>query len=297
MKQTILLALAFLLVAFTVLLGYVYHWLTGRVEGEYFTRDGVRIHFTDEGPGVPVVLIHGFAVNADLNWRRPGITRELAKHYRVIAMDLRGHGLSDKPHDPDTYGQAMVDDVIALLDHLDIEKAHVVGYSLGGVIALNMAARHADRLITAAPLGAGWEDPEDSAFLDASAKMAEALESGKSIGPVAGALSGDREPPGRFHTFWVKLMTGYFNDRLALAAVLRSMSALAVTEDALKNISVPVLSIVGEYDPLKLGVERMEGKVKDQKIVIIPGADHIRAVNDPLFIESLGAFLAEHSSE
>ena len=296
MKRVILIVLALFVVTVAALLGYGYYWLTDRADGKYFTHDGVRIFYTDEGQGEPVVLIHGFAVNADLNWRRPGITQALAKNYRVIAMDLRGHGLSDKPHDPAAYGKHMVDDVIGLLDHLNIKKAHVVGYSLGGVIALNLAAYHSDRLLTAAPLGAGWEDPKDSAFLDACAKMADALESGKSIGPVAAALSGKREAPGRVHTLWVKLMTGYFNDRLALAAMMRNMTGLAVSEDALKHISVPVLSIVAEHDPLKLGVDRMKGKVKDQTIVIIPGADHISAVSNPLFLESLTVFLASHKT-
>ena len=91
-------------------------WLTRRVEGSYFDSDGVRIHFTDEGSGVPLVLLHGFAVNADLNWRLPGLTEVLAREFRVISMDLRGHGLSGKPHDPELYGDTMAGDVIALLD-------------------------------------------------------------------------------------------------------------------------------------------------------------------------------------
>jgi pimeloyl-ACP methyl ester carboxylesterase len=108
-------------------------WITDRVEGHYFESGGVRLHFTDEGSGPPVVLLHGFAVNADLNWRLPGVTQALTPEFRVISLDLRGHGLSGKPHEPEQYGRLMADDVIALLDHLGIEKAHVVGYSLGGI--------------------------------------------------------------------------------------------------------------------------------------------------------------------
>jgi pimeloyl-ACP methyl ester carboxylesterase len=139
-------------------------WLTRRVEGGHFDSQGVRIHFTDEGSGTPLVLLHGFAVNADLNWRLPGLTETLAREFRVISMDLRGHGLSGKPHDPELYGEAMAEDVIALLDHLGIEKAHLAGYSLGGVITLKLATTHPDRLLSASPLGAGWENPEDSAL-------------------------------------------------------------------------------------------------------------------------------------
>ncbi|HEX72751.1 MAG TPA: alpha/beta fold hydrolase, partial [Candidatus Hydrogenedentes bacterium] len=95
---------------------------TRRVTGDYFDSNGVRIHYTVEGAGDPVILVHGFAANADLNWRLPGVTKALAKEFRVIALDNRGHGLSDKPHDPQQYGAEMIEDVVRLMDHLGIEK-------------------------------------------------------------------------------------------------------------------------------------------------------------------------------
>jgi pimeloyl-ACP methyl ester carboxylesterase len=128
---------------------------TRRVCGQWLDADGVRLHYTDEGAATPVVLLHGFAVNADLNWRPPGITAALVRGFRVIALDLRGHGLSDKPHDPGRYGMEMLEDIPRLLDHPGIERAHVVGYSLGGIITLKLAATHPERLLSAAVLGAG----------------------------------------------------------------------------------------------------------------------------------------------
>lgn len=269
-------------------------WITRRVEGSYFDSEGVRIHFTDEGSGTPVVLLHGFAVNADLNWRLPGLTEALAGEFRVISMDLRGHGLSGKPHDPELYGDAMAEDVIALLDHLRIEKAHLVGYSLGGIIALKLATTHPDRLSSASPLGAGWENPDDSAFLLALGGIAEALESGRGVPPLSASLGGDRKPPGFLHTTWVRIMTGYLNDGRALAAMVRGIRALTVEHEALRRISLPVCSIVGTLDPMKPGVDAMVGVVPDHTVVFIEGADHLQATRSPEFIGTLREFLRTH---
>ncbi len=86
----------------------------------------------------------------------PRVFQRLSRRYRVIALDNRGHGKSDKPYDPAQYGLELVDDVVRLMDHLGIAKAHVVGYSLGGFITLKLALRHPERLLSAAPCGAGW---------------------------------------------------------------------------------------------------------------------------------------------
>jgi pimeloyl-ACP methyl ester carboxylesterase len=269
-------------------------WLTQRVEGSHFDSEGVRIHFTDEGSGTPLVLLHGFAVNADLNWRLPGLTEALAREFRVISMDLRGHGLSGKPHDPELYGDAMAQDVIALLDHLGIEKAHLAGYSLGGIITLKLATTHPDRLLSASPLGAGWENPEDSTFLIALAGIADALESGRGVPPLSASLGGDREPPGFLHTLWVRVMTGCLNDGPALAAMVRGIRGLTVEREALSRISVPVCSIVGTRDPMKAGVDAMVGVVPDHTVVFLEGADHLQAPRTAEFAKALREFLHAH---
>lgn len=269
---------ALVAVALSVSAVAVFGWLTRRVEGSYFEARGARIHFTEEGSGEPVVLLHGFAVNADLNWRLPGVTEALAREFRVISLDLRGHGLSGKPHDPELYGGAMVEDVVGLLDHLGTEKAHVVGYSLGGIITLKLATTHPDRLLSASPLGAGWEDPEDSNFLAALVEIAEALEAGRGVPPLAGHLGGDRETPGFLHTAWVRVMTRYLNDGRALAAMLRGIRGLTVQREALGRIPVPVCSIVGTRDPMKAGVDAMAGLVPDHTVFFVEGADHMQAV-------------------
>src|SRR6266446_970237 len=114
-------------------------------EDKFFDSNGVKIRYTVEGKGEPVLLIHGFTANIEIQWTIPGITRALAKKYQVIAFDNRGHGKSGKPHDAEKYGMEMVEDAVRLLDHLKIKKAHVVGYSMGGMIALKLAVVHSDR--------------------------------------------------------------------------------------------------------------------------------------------------------
>ena len=271
-------------------------WLiTVRVEGAYLAAPGARLHYTVEGEGPPVVLLHGFAVNSDLNWRLPGITGALAEDFRVVAMDLRGHGLSGKPHGRGAYGPRMADDVLRLLDHLGIAQAHLVGYSLGGFIVLHLAATHPERVATASVLAAGWEPPENPWFLDALARLAADLRAGRAIGPLSGYLGAERPKPGLLHTGAVRLMTGYFNDQQALAAMIEGLPGLAVSEAALRSIAVPLCAIVGSDDPLRVSAEAMAARLPGTKLVVIDGADHIGTPLRRETQDALGAFLLRHS--
>jgi pimeloyl-ACP methyl ester carboxylesterase len=125
-------------------------------ESQFFDAKGVKIHFLIEGTGEPVVLIHGLDSSARVNWQMPGTIDALAKDHQVIAIDLPGYGESDKPVDPAAYGEQWVDDVILLLDRLNIRKAHIVGYSMGGMVALKLIAEHPERVISGTLGGAGW---------------------------------------------------------------------------------------------------------------------------------------------
>src|SRR5262245_53478555 len=99
-------------------------------QDSFFMSDGVRIRYLDQGRGEAVVLVHGFAGSLE-TWVQSGLMSSLAADRRVIALDLRGHGKSDKPHDAARYGRAMGLDVIRLMDHLGLSQAHMVGYSQG----------------------------------------------------------------------------------------------------------------------------------------------------------------------
>ena len=125
------------------------------------SSDGLKIHYLELGTsGTPVILIHGYTANAEGKWVKSGIAQALAARHRVIAIDARGHGKSDKPHDPAKYGPRMAADVIELMDHLKIAKAHVHGYSMGGSILTQILAKHPDRLTTAIYGGSGPQETD-----------------------------------------------------------------------------------------------------------------------------------------
>src|SRR5437763_4317028 len=121
-----------------------------------FDSNGVAISYTVEGKGEPVVLIHGLYASAQVNWRAPGIIRILATNHQVIALDVRGHAASGKPGQESAYGVEMAEDIVRLLDHLKIQKAHLVGYSMGGMITMKVLTRHPDRVQSALLGGMGW---------------------------------------------------------------------------------------------------------------------------------------------
>lgn len=264
------------------------YWIfTARTPGAFFDSAGAALHFTDEGEGPPVVLLHGFAAHADLNWRRAGITALLRERYRVIALDLRGHGLSAKPHAPEEYGAEMARDVARLLDHLEIGQAHIVGYSLGGFVALRFATLYPERTLSALPLGAGWEHVGEGGALENFREAGEALAAGRGIRPPSGALGEERVRTGPVHNAFVWLLTRYFNDGRALAAVLLGAGGLAVSEEEIRAITAPVCCIAGSEDPLVVGVHNLREALPQARVVIIDGASHFTAVRHPEFREAL----------
>jgi pimeloyl-ACP methyl ester carboxylesterase len=141
-------------------------------ESQFFTAKGVKIHYLLQGTGEPVVLIHGWYSSAVINWQWPGTIAALAKEHQVIALDLPGYGQSDKPHRDQAYGLQWVEDVILLLDHLNIQKAHIVGYSMGGMVALKLISEHPDRALSGTLGGMGWM-PEGSGLQKIWAGMKE----------------------------------------------------------------------------------------------------------------------------
>ena len=263
-------------------------------EESSFDSGGVTIHYTIQGQGDPVVLIHGFSASAASNWGSPGIIAGLAEDYQVIALDNRGHGLSGKPHDVEQYGLEMVQDAVRLLDHLKIARAHFVGYSMGGFITMKMLTLHPDRMITAVLGGAGWMQEGDG-MGDLGEELAKSLEEGRGFGPLIEGLTPEGQPgPTEEEIQNINALLTFTNDTKALAAAIRGMAELAVEEKELKANKVPVLALIGEMDPLKAGVDAMEDVLSNFQVVVIDGADHMTAFTDPSFLEALRGFLAKH---
>ena len=264
-------------------------------EDKFFDSDGVKLRYIVEGEGEPVLLIHGLAGSAHLQWGTPGVLKELAKNYRVIAYDNRGHGRSGKPHAADKYGQEMVRDAVRLLDHLEVSKAHVVGYSLGALITDKLLVEHPERFLTATLGGAGWlkTDDDRAEFMK---EVAESLEQGKGIRPLLLKLTPEGHPqPSETRLRVANVAFGLLNDQKALAAVARGIKELAVTEEQLKANRVPTFALIGETDPLKVTVDEMAAVMPNLKVSVIKDADHIQAFRRPEFVSELRAFLSEHS--
>lgn len=279
--------------ASAIVLGLVVLPVLARADDRFFESNHVKLHYTIQGQGEPVVLIHGFTVNIPMQWDMPGITKTLAQNYRVIALDNRGHGQSGKPHDPKQYGKEMAEDVIRLLDHLKIEKAHVIGYSMGAMITCNLLATHPDRLLTATLGGAaGIKKDADTKFFD---ELADSLDSGNGIAPLFKALTPAGKPaPTADEIQGVNKMILNFNDPKALAAVVRGFKGLAVDYKKLKGNTVPTLLIVGEIDPLKKGVDELKPNPGASEEFVVPGGDHMTALSKPEFIQHITEFLAAH---
>lgn len=263
----------------------------------YFNSNGTKIHYTVQGEGEPVILVHGFTADIERQWGLPGIIRNLTPDYQVIALDNRGHGKSDKPHGKEHYGVEMVKDVVRLMDHMEIEKAHVVGYSMGGFMTMYLLTHYPDRLLSATPAGAGWlvsGDPNASMMTE----LAESLESGKGFGPLVRALTpaGEPEPTKEMIAGFNALLSAT-NDVIALAAVIRGMSELEVTAEQLKANKVPTLALIGEVDPLKTAVDAMEAVMSNLEVIVIEGANHMTAFTKPTFVEGLKAHLAKHGEQ
>ncbi len=264
-------------------------------EDFFFDSAGVKIHYTVEGKGEPVLVIHGFGGNVQ-GMGIAGIIKALSGDFQVIGIDNRGHGKSDKPHDPAAYGMQMMEDSIRLLDHLKIRKAHVVGYSMGGRITGAIVGYHPERLLTAVLGGFGWEPRDDPARLAYEKEMAASLEQGKGVGPLLRRLNPVGAPPPTKEQIAMatKMFLASGNDPLALAAVVRN-PVRSPAEERLRANQVPALALIGELDPLKAGVDRLNKLMPNLKVIVIRGANHGTAPSSPEFMQNLKAFLAEHS--
>lgn len=264
--------------------GYVIHLVVDREEHEYLeVSKDIRLHYSVEGSGPPVVLIHGSAANADLNWRRAGIIDRLKNDFTVVAFDLRGHGLSSKPHDPALYGIEMVEDIRRLMGHLKIEKANIAGYSLGGFLALKFVTEHPDRVASVAFCASGWVDPDDAGDILSPYRAApeEELLHYRQIAGFDPILMGRKA----FKDFGDRLI-----DKDAMKAMKKSVRALVVTRDEVKACTRPAILFIGTDDglmPYAIGLHNLYPGIQ---YVELDGANHITTAMSKVFKNDLVDF-------
>ena len=242
-------------------------------QDRYFESAGARLRYVERGSGAPVVLVHGFTANIERAWIDTGVLPDLARDYRVIALDLRGHGKSDKPHDASAY-EPMATDVIALLDHLGIERAHLVGYSLGGIIAAKLLTTHPQRFRSAV-LGAAAHRRSRSERSEREADAAaREIEAGVYRALVVSTAPTDEPPPSEELILRRSREISHVNDRAAHAALMRSRRALLVTDAEVSKITVPTLAVVGAADPALPRIKAMQAIWPALELEVVPGAAH-----------------------
>jgi pimeloyl-ACP methyl ester carboxylesterase len=243
-----------------------------------FDSSGVRIAYIEEGEGEPILLIHGFASNVSANWIDPGWVRTLVgAGRRVIAYDNRGHGQSEKLYDPSLYGApAMAEDACRLLDHLRIERADVMGYSMGARIAVFLVLAHQPRVRSVVFGGLGIN-------------MVRGM---VGSGPLAAALEAPRiedvvnDTARSFRAFAESTKS----DLKALAACMRGPRE-KIAADALASIAVPTLVAVGSEDVIGGSGAELAKLIPGAQFLDIQGRDHMKAVGDARFKQGVLDFL------
>ena len=231
--------------------------MVGQKDGFFTTSDGIKIHFLTHGDsGSWVVLVHGYSDNAQRMWFNTGIAPEIAKHHRVVAIDNRNHGQSDKPV-PGGSGRAQ--DVIELMDHLKIQRAHIHGYSMGGGIVGSLLGLIPDRFITAGFGGSGMNETT-------AAYRAEAEALDDALPKATGA---DAEGMDRFRA------------RVAAARPAGSPQAAPAPPAPavdLAKLNIPILAVNGSFDNPYRKTHRFWREAQTFQNVILPGKTHLTAI-------------------
>ena len=244
----------------------------------HLQSDGLSLAYQSFGEGLPVLCIHGFASSGKVNWIDTGWVETLTGGgYQAIVLDNRGHGQSDKPHDPERYYPAdMARDAVALLDHLGIGQAAILGYSMGARISAFMAFEHEERVACAIFGGMGMN-------------LVNGLSDGNEIisGLLAPSLEGLTHPTARQFRIFAD-HTG--SDRQALAACMETSRQPMARADV-RRINVPVLVAVGEADAMAGAPEPLAELIPRAEAFVIPKRDHMRATGDKAFKAAALEFL------
>jgi pimeloyl-ACP methyl ester carboxylesterase len=246
----------------------------------FFDSDGVRIHYETFGQGKPIVLVHGFPISMDLNWVGTNWVETLQPVRRVVGLDCRGHGESDKPHDPEAYGiENMAGDVLRLMDHLSIDEADLLGYSQGSGISAYLLAHHRERFTSVILTAIGDRFVLGSTEEGHSNAMAEAM--------LAEDPSQITDPGAKAFRAIADAMPN--TDLKALAAIAQRPREPIDPAD-FAGVDIPVLVISGAEDTSPAA---MAAATPGSELVLIPDTDHFTVIPDQRFKDAVLAFLKE----
>jgi pimeloyl-ACP methyl ester carboxylesterase len=242
-----------------------------------FDSNGVRIRYEVSGPdrGKPIVLVHGFASDYRLNWVGTRWQEMLTNAgFRVVGIDCRGHGQSDKPHDEAAYDVAlMAGDAIGVLDDLGVDVAAYLGYSMGARIGLQVVLDHPNRVSRAVLGGIGA-----AGAIDHAAQIARAFRLGQPTDdPIA-------------RTFYKFASSRPTNDLQALAACIVGLKPEA-HPDRLARIRTPILVVVGDHDDIAQGAPELVELIPSARLITVANRDHMSAVPAREFKQAALEFL------
>jgi pimeloyl-ACP methyl ester carboxylesterase len=265
-------------------------------EDRWCDSAGVPLRYVTAGEGEPVVLAHSYSSDLEHQWVRTGVLEALSAHFRVIAFDQRGHGKSGKPHEPQAYGREMALDIVRLLDHLGIDKAHIVGYSLGAHTVAQLLTLHPERFLSAT-LGGGSGRRKWTAANERQAEIEAAeMEKGSLRTQMLRLRPKGKEAPTdeAIRVASARFLKG--KDPRALAAVRRSNGDQIVKAEDLAASGVPTLGIVGSVDPYLEDLRELKALMPELEMVVIEGAAHASAHEFPEFVRAVEGFIAKVGS-
>ena len=248
--------------------------------------DGTRIYYEVEGAGSPLVMLSGFT-GSSKTWLDKGFVNPLASDHQLVLIDPRGHGASDGPHDPDAYAPRKdVADVFAVLDEVGIGSAHILGYSMGGTIALAVGMRAPERVRSLVIGGAGPLPPDPSLqfLLDRGVQgLVDVIEasSGEALTDAAREIV-------------------LANDVEALIARLMSGTPPLVPDDVLAAMTIPALFYAGTEDASHANASRAAEHMPNAALISLDGLDHLKAYGPfatKLVMPQIKEFLARVDSE
>lgn len=270
-------------------------------QDQFFISGGYKIRYVTRGTGIPVILIHGMTQNIESCWMLPieggNLIERLSKNHQVIALDCRGHGKSDKPHDSAQYGMLMVKDVVNLLNYLHISKAHIVGFSMGAIIAGNFQLNYPDRVLStvlSSALVDTKKENEEWGVQDAMKRTALDISNGRGLYSMIKWL----ELPQKNHPAMrdeQALGIGRFlmqnNDSVAIISVLKAFEQFDVNEKRLEGNKISTLVLMGTLDHSILAARRNIKHFKNARLKEISEKDHAGVLSSREYYNSVETFI------
>ena len=254
-------------------------------------NDGVKIIYDVAGDGRPLVLLHGWCCDRSW-WTEPGYVDELRSSHRILNIDVRGHGASDKPHEAGAYtSDALTGDVLAVADAEGVDRFAIWGQSYGGWIAWMTAAAAPDR-VSAIVSSGSWDprpDPEEPTGTD---EWSEALRRGGTSALVDQFKTQDREPFDREFPAWAQAVTLRADPEALLAAQAPELWADGIPDEDLRSFPVPALLIAGELEDEDDDAAEVAGMIPHGQSLRLPGLGHGGACTaSALTVPTVRAFL------